>query len=65
MLLIAPRVKASVVGNSPSLTDLEGGALKHTTDFRSVYASVLSGWLNVPYQPIVGSELKTLPLFGA
>jgi uncharacterized protein (DUF1501 family) len=65
VLLIAPNVKARVVGTHPSLTDLDAaGALKHTVDFRSVYATLLTGWLKVPYQPIVGSEIKSLPLFG-
>ena len=32
-------------GKAPSLKDLDSGDLKYTTDFRSVYATVLDKWL--------------------
>lgn len=45
MFLMGPMVKAGVLNDHPSLTDLDNGDLKYTTDFRAVYAGVLEGWL--------------------
>ena len=38
-------IKGGFHGTAPSLTDLDDGDLKFTTDFRSVYGSLLGGWL--------------------
>ncbi len=38
-------MKAGVFGDHPGLTDLDDGDLKHATDFRSVYSTLLDGWL--------------------
>ena len=54
MFLVGGRVKPGLVGEHPSLTRLEMGNLKHHTDFRQVYATVLERWLGVPSKPIVG-----------
>lgn len=35
-------------GQLPSLGDLDGGDLKHTTDFRDVYSAILTDWLQIP-----------------
>src|SRR5689334_23853406 len=45
MFLVGGGVKGGVYGQHPSLTDLDYGNLKWHTDFRSVYATVLEGWL--------------------
>ncbi len=37
-------MKAGVFGDHPGLTDLDDGDLKHATDFRSVYSTLLDGW---------------------
>ncbi len=63
MLLVGGKVKAGVVGKHPSLTDLEMGNLKHHTDFRQVYASVLDGWLGVSSKDVLGKEFDKLELF--
>ena len=39
------RLKAGFYGRPPSLTDLDDGNLKMTTDFRSVYATAIKEWL--------------------
>ena len=62
MFLIGDAVKAGVIGEHPSLTDLHQGDLKHHTDFRSVYATVLKQWLKIDPQPILG---KKYPLVDA
>lgn len=56
-------VRGGLYGTHPSLTDLDQGDLKFTTDFRSVYASVLRGWLHAPDASILGAEYPSLPLF--
>jgi len=39
------RIKAGQYGQPPSLTDLDDGNLKMTTDFRCVYATAIKEWL--------------------
>jgi len=57
MFLFGPGVKAGVHGTQPSLTDLdERGNLKMTTDFRSVYATILEKWLKVPGEAVLGQK---------
>ncbi len=63
MLLVGGKVKAGVAGKHPSLTDLEMGNLKHHTDFRQVYATVLDGWLGVSSKDVLGKEFEKLELF--
>lgn len=46
MFVIGNQVKGGHYGQPPSLTKLdEGDNLIHTTDFRRVYATMISGWL--------------------
>ncbi len=55
MFLAGPMVRPGVLGNHPSLTDLDNGDLKFTADFRSVYAGVLAQWLRAdPEQVLEG-----------
>ena len=60
MFLIGSNVKPGFLGREPSLApaDLANGDLKFTTDFRSVYAGVLEGWLKTPCPPVLG---RTFP----
>src|SRR5207248_4567368 len=62
MFLFGPKVKGGIVGDNPSLTDLQAGDIKHQTDFRSVYATLLQQWLDTPSKPILGQQFKLLPL---
>jgi uncharacterized protein (DUF1501 family) len=45
MFVIGKGVKGGFYGKQPSLTDLDDGNMKMTTDFRSVYATLISEWL--------------------
>ncbi len=45
VFVIGDRVRAGFYGDQPSLTDLDNGDLKTTTDFRSVYGELLAGVL--------------------
>jgi uncharacterized protein (DUF1501 family) len=38
-------LKGGLYGHPPSLTDLDDGNLKMTTDFRRVYATAIREWL--------------------
>ncbi len=60
MFLVGGGVKGGVYGDHPSLTDLDYGNLKWHTDFRSVYATVLEGWLNVPSATVLGTSFASL-----
>lgn len=55
MFVLGKPVKGGFHGKAPSLTSLEDGNLKMTTDFRSVYASMLKGWMGFDG---VGAVLK-------
>lgn len=55
VFLAGPGVKGGVHGTMPSLTDLVGGEPKMTTDFRGVYAAILSTWLDLPTEGLGGS----------
>jgi uncharacterized protein (DUF1501 family) len=52
--------KGGMHGKHPSLTDLDDGDLKHHTDFRSVYATLLDKWLDLPSEPVLGQKFESL-----
>ncbi len=58
MFLMGPMVRSGVIGNHPSLTDLDAGDLKYQIDFRSVYAGVLEGWLKADSKKILEAAYK-------
>jgi uncharacterized protein (DUF1501 family) len=45
MFIVGKHVKGGFYGRAPSLTDLDDGNLKMTTDFRAVYATMIKEWL--------------------
>jgi uncharacterized protein (DUF1501 family) len=45
MFIVGKGVKGGMYGQHPSLTDLDDGNLKMTTDFRRVYATMIKEWL--------------------
>jgi hypothetical protein len=34
----------------------------HTVDYRTVYASILDGWLGADLATLLGSDFETLPI---
>jgi uncharacterized protein (DUF1501 family) len=62
MFLMGNSVVGGLYGQRPSLTDLDKGNLKFTTDYRSVYATALEGWLGAPADDVLGSRFEQLPL---
>jgi uncharacterized protein (DUF1501 family) len=53
MFLVGPMVRQGVIGEHPSLRDLDEGDLKYKIDFRSVYAGVLEGWMKADSKKIL------------
>ena len=45
MFIVGKRVRGGLYGKPPSLTDLDDGNMKMTTDFRRVYATMIEEWL--------------------
>jgi uncharacterized protein (DUF1501 family) len=65
MFLIGKGVKGGLHGRHPSLTDLDDGNLRMTTDFRRVYATVISEWLGYgDTQAVLKGRFDTLGVFG-
>jgi uncharacterized protein (DUF1501 family) len=57
-------LRPGLFGDHPSLTDLDGDAPKHHTDFRQVYATMMDRWLGIDSQLVLGKKYKTLDVFG-
>jgi uncharacterized protein (DUF1501 family) len=66
MFVIGKGVKGGFYGRHPSLTDLDDGNLKMTTDFRSVYATMIKEWLGYGDTPaVLKGTFPTLGMFPA
>jgi uncharacterized protein (DUF1501 family) len=63
MLLVGGRVRPGLVGDHPSLRDLDAGNLRFHTDFRQVYAAILDHWLGVPSRQVLGQDFRPVELF--
>ena len=56
-------VKGGVYGDPPSLTStIDGGNLKYTTDFRSVYQTLIRDWLQADAASVLGATFPELPV---
>lgn len=62
VFIVGPVAHAGLVGEHPSLDALDDGDLRHHTDFRRVYATLLQTWLGLPSAPIVGPGFEPLDL---
>lgn len=60
LFVIGAKCQGGVHGAHPSLTDLEQGDLKFHTDFRSVYATLLTEWLGFPSESVLGGKFPNL-----
>jgi uncharacterized protein (DUF1501 family) len=61
MFLLGSPVRGGLYGEAPSLTDLDDGDLRHTTDFRDVYATLLDGVLRTEPERILNGWTGRLP----
>lgn len=63
MFLVGGKIRGGVLGEHPSLTKLEAGNLKHSIDFRQVYAAILETWLGVDSQAVLGGKFEPVRVF--
>ncbi len=62
MFLAGGKVKGGLHGAYPSLSDLDSGDLKYTTDFRRVYATLLERWLNTNPVDVLKNKFEPMEL---
>jgi uncharacterized protein (DUF1501 family) len=65
VLVAGAPVRGGFLGAQPSLTNLDDGDLKPTTDFRDIYATLIADVLRTDPQPVLGPGRTTLPLLAA
>jgi uncharacterized protein (DUF1501 family) len=64
MFLVGSHVKGGFYSKHPSLTDLDEGDLKMTTDFRSVYATAMKEWMGLDdTRSVLKGDYPTLGAF--
>ena len=60
------QVRGGHYGAMPSLTDLDDGNMRFTTDFRRVYATMIGPWMGYPDVPaVLKDDFAPLPIFSA
>ena len=61
MFALGNGVQRGIYGDAPSLSKLvDNGNLSFTTDFRSVYSTVIERWLGVPSEVLLGKKWDQL-----
>jgi uncharacterized protein (DUF1501 family) len=60
MFVAGSRVKGGLHGKHPSMTELKDGDLAHTTDFRSVYGTLIEKWLGADPTKVLDARYPTL-----
>ena len=64
MFIMGEKVKGGFYGEHPSLTELDNGNLKVTTDFRRVYATMIKEWLGFDdTETILNGDYETFKAF--
>lgn len=62
LFVIGSKVKGGMYGDDPILGNLDDdGDLKYGIDFRSVYSTVLDGWLGASAKTVLGGSFERLP----
>lgn len=66
LFAFGPGVAGGIHGTTPDLQRLDaGGNLQHTTDFRSVYATVIERWWKLDSRAALGRNFPLVPLLRA
>jgi uncharacterized protein (DUF1501 family) len=65
IFLAGGRLKGGLVGEHPSLTDLDDNAQKAHTDFRRIYATLLGNWLGFDDRALLCGAFQPLDLLQA
>ena len=60
MFIFGEQIKAGLHGHAPDLGNLIDGDIRHETDFRQVYATVLDRWLGTASDPVLGRHFDPL-----
>ncbi len=63
LFVMGSRLKGGLHGMPPSLDLPKNQDVAYSTDFRSVYATMLENWLGYPSEPVLGGKFAPLPLF--
>jgi len=64
MFMVGKHVKGGFYSEHPSLTDLDEGDLKMTTDFREVYATMIKEWMGFDdTKSVLKADFPTLGVF--
>ncbi|MHC4210303.1 MAG: DUF1501 domain-containing protein [Planctomycetota bacterium] len=61
--LVGDLLRPGLLGDHPSLDDLDQGDLRFNVDFRSVYAAILEDWMGAPAAKILGREYRRARIF--
>jgi uncharacterized protein (DUF1501 family) len=62
--VIGKPVTGGQYGAPPSLTDLDEGNLKYTTDYRRIYSTLINGWMGHDHpSAILRDEFSSIPIF--
>ena len=62
--LVGHALQGGHYGQAPSLTDLNAdGNVQHTTDFRRVYATLMSSWMGADSQALLNGKFEALQVF--
>ncbi len=52
--------KAGLFNDIPRLDDLENGDLNYSTDFRTVYATLIDKWLEADAKQVLGADFGSI-----
>ena len=64
LFVVGETVRGGLYGQQPSLKNLDSrGDLRHQVDFRSVYATMIDGWLGGDSREILGGNYEDLGIF--
>jgi uncharacterized protein (DUF1501 family) len=64
VFIAGKRVKGGHYGKMPSLIDLDDGNMRYSTDFRTVYASVIKEWMKYPnVSEVLTQDFEPLKMF--
>jgi uncharacterized protein (DUF1501 family) len=62
LFVLGTRARGGCHGTAPNLNLPRNHDLTYSTDFRSVYATVLDQWLGCPSEAVLGGRFGTLPI---
>ena len=58
--LIGGKINGGFYGEQPSLSQLKDGDMEFTTDYRSIYNTVLESWFSIPYNKFSSFKIPGL-----